>query len=520
MYLLPLWAEVIPTDPADAFGPLAAAPRGGWAKTKGPRRRERAHVVALLAPNAPPGRLARLAVKLPSPFDGLPKKKPSTNSANDTDSGQAGPSAGAAGLSSEVVAAKLHVVPQDGGGSYVVLDLHASSRPRAHATAGTARRKPITAASMASISTPASEDLTSFHSLTKLLASDGFPQLRTVGPAVMLIRATWLEQRAALAKEHPLSSPERRKLALPSRQQMPAAAVLSLPELERLPCGHNGELPLIAVTHCWLTESHPDPRCEHLIEIAAALQQLRQASQAFPDEVGVMLDFCSLYQWELDRPRTTLEDCAFAIALNSLQYFYAHQLVSIICITDVGNWKTPPFEERGWPNIELLLCAMIKPLDLVANGALSSSWPLFVMRGHNIALPVPVARREQMAAYLDGKIINSEGKLPSLLRAYYAAHDSAFKSVKHLDYAGRMWTDEQFLQVMQSLRMATQLRTLNLASNRINRQGATLLERAIRDSWWPSMLQITLTDNVELVSAGFATGLKDAASAVNLELVL
>jgi hypothetical protein len=99
--------------------------------------------------------------------------------------------------------------------------------------------------------------------------------------AVALLDAQWL---IGLADSGGVLAP---------RQALPAEAFLSLSEVQAATrVGWPDCLPIVCVSHCWLSPDHPDPRRDNLKRLAEALKALvrRRGRHA------VLYDFCSLHQ--------------------------------------------------------------------------------------------------------------------------------------------------------------------------------------------------------------------------------
>ena len=133
------------------------------------------------------------------------------------------------------------------------------------------------------------------------------------------------------------------------RQDMPEEAFL--PES----CLTNDDIQVIAISYCWCTSKHPDPKCFHLekavrllevflegryneqgLESEAgseeydhSLHSLHRAGYVFgpatsSTPVGVFWDFMSLPQ----EPRSEQEEALFKGALNFIAAWYGHQRVT------------------------------------------------------------------------------------------------------------------------------------------------------------------------------------------------
>ena len=98
---------------------------------------------------------------------------------------------------------------------------------------------------------------------------------------------------------------------------------------------------LVIVSYPWLTKSHPDPNKFHLKRLARVLQELKAYHKM--DELGVILDFCALWQKHAeDETRTHFQVQQFKAGLQEINTPYGHQE-----ITSVKMIKVPA--DVPWP---------------------------------------------------------------------------------------------------------------------------------------------------------------------------
>mmetsp|Transcript_42044 Transcript_42044/g.139746 ORF Transcript_42044/g.139746 Transcript_42044/m.139746 type:complete len:465 (+) Transcript_42044:342-1736(+) len=216
------------------------------------------------------------------------------------------------------------------------------------------------------------------------------PGLRLV-PPVRLLRSEWVVARAAQLRAVPAD--RRRALTLPRRQELEVlepSAYYSAEEVKALPRGpRNAGFPMavLAVSHSWESEEHPDPHGRTLLMLADAITtaQAIQVSkgpytwQTLPSRVAVFFDFCSLFQPPRAKEEPPIGEgptMALRAALTRMQVWYAHQLTTCFFVTD-GNTETAndgsrtPYHERGWPTFEYHVSAIGKAIT-------SSGWPQLV----------------------------------------------------------------------------------------------------------------------------------------------
>merc|ERR1712046_279262 len=84
---------------------------------------------------------------------------------------------------------------------------------------------------------------------------------------------------------------------------------------------------LYIVSYTWLSSDHPDPQCYHLSRLVCILKALKiHYSKYGVEEVGVALDFCSLWQKDangaMEDLRTTAQKQAFLEGLGGFNDMY------------------------------------------------------------------------------------------------------------------------------------------------------------------------------------------------------
>ena len=110
---------------------------------------------------------------------------------------------------------------------------------------------------------------------------------------IRLVRLSWL---VSLAKTE--------VAVVRRRQELPEEAFISPSELEEVAASpgflndRDNVLPIIAISHCWCTPSHPDPLGVQLKVVAAALERENEKYSEFFSEMGVFWDWTALYQKE------------------------------------------------------------------------------------------------------------------------------------------------------------------------------------------------------------------------------
>ena len=205
---------------------------------------------------------------------------------------------------------------------------------------------------------------------------------------VRLPKMSWLIQHA------------KKNDILPRRQEMPEEAFISVQELKDLygEGNNDGVLPIIAISFCWDTASHPDPRGEQLQTVAAMMEKEKEkyatASGSFKgfSEMGVFWDWLSIYQKDKDGNRTPFEQEGFRYALHeTMDLWYAHQGTTVYMLTQLpeGTTRKVGYSDSGWTTYERCSAEQIKKfylfdakwklvLDLGVEGdaAEARNWPV------------------------------------------------------------------------------------------------------------------------------------------------
>ena len=163
------------------------------------------------------------------------------------------------------------------------------------------------------------------------------------------------------------------------RQDLPAAALLDLATLRRMPSGHAG-LRVLCVSYPWLQPDHPDPKSSNLRLLARVLEVFVAEPTHYGGDActwGVFLDFCSLHQKDASGERTPNEGLLFGRALSKLSDLYSHQSAFILKITRMPDSypsgfifpegmtaNTADYYGRGWCFCESSMGNLVKPSGL------------------------------------------------------------------------------------------------------------------------------------------------------------
>ena len=205
---------------------------------------------------------------------------------------------------------------------------------------------------------------------------------------------------------------------LSRRQELPPEAFISVEELKRLygEGNRDGVLPIIAISFCWETAAHPDPRGKQLVTVATTLKREMGKYARFFSEMGVFWDWAALSQrdprlWtpacmkedadltpdeeqqkrKYEASRSEEETTGFRYALHeTMDLWYAHQGTTVYMLTELpeGTTREVGYADSGWTTYERRSAEQIKKvylyeakwklvLDLGAEDAEKSrNWPL------------------------------------------------------------------------------------------------------------------------------------------------
>ena len=98
---------------------------------------------------------------------------------------------------------------------------------------------------------------------------------------------------------------------------------------------------LVIISYAWLSKEHPDPDSFHLKRLVRILRELKNAQSQMTggqvDELGVIIDFCALWQnrgGAVDS-RTELQFKEFKDGLKEINTPYAHQDITAVKLRPV-----------------------------------------------------------------------------------------------------------------------------------------------------------------------------------------
>lgn len=273
---------------------------------------------------------------------------------------------------------------------------------------------------------------------------------------------------------------------LPSRRHLPPQAFVTCAELLQSYERRNLLLdvfPLIAVSHCWRTKEHPDPEGATTLWLQTELNR-RELDRYDFEEVGLFIDWCSLWQW----PRTPAQQASFDRALRNLNTWYAHQLTMVWCITDAqvrhGD-RTLGYNDKGWTTFERELALMAKRSKLQIKGLKSRKPP---------AEPLAFFANHR---YGDKIYTNGADRDKIVAPKFQKAAQDVLSSVTDLNYFGEPWDDASAARFGLIAPLCVSLRSLDLRYVGLTAVGlkAAILEPALREGAYKRLEELDLRGN-------------------------
>ncbi|CAK9070046.1 unnamed protein product [Durusdinium trenchii] len=334
------------------------------------------------------------------------------------------------------------------------------------------------------------------------------------GDAV-LVWGSWLVK---LAQGHPScnASASAARSVLPRRQNLPAEALCSIDEIRK-------GTPLLAVSYCWATATHPDPEASQLNLLGQLLDrwlswrqrrsdppvngpgacqdaQNQGISENLPmslapqselhgemrSDVAVLVDWCSTYQ----EPRFAAERRSSERFLQQVGRWFAHEHTTVWLLT-----KSPlgaePYSMRGWPTFEravsLLPIGSKEVLDIgqLQNTSLKSDWPSIAAECQAKRLPplTPAELRDELRQ----KHFSWSHDRELLGVLYQEVYEDVVERAIEMPLSRMKWGDLEMGQLQGTLGSCSQLQRLDLTRNRIGDSGAETLANILLQS--PRVLQ-------------------------------
>jgi len=339
--------------------------------------------------------------------------------------------------------------------------------------------------------------------------------------AVALVKASWLIKLSGAGGR------------LPRRQEVPQEVMWSADELFDGDSIRRGN-EIIAVSHSWLTQEHPDPaglQLQALAEYIVAWTRIRPG--LILPRIAVFLDWCSLTQ----EPRSEADSALFERAQEYAAIWYAHRLVRVFLLTAMPKGAatdTLPYDKRGWPAFEMALANLnvlrggeVLDFGRVESGARHQErgWPETeaamgaLVDANSRALDSttmgicafprrpPFSPKGFEKALLE-KTFSNLTDHDLVARLYEEAFEAVAGSTERLDLSDMSWGDAEVDKLAEALPGYTRLEELNLSRNRITDLGAGNLAPAIPRC--TSLKRLFLTENEIEIGFDGADRLREA----------
>jgi hypothetical protein len=249
---------------------------------------------------------------------------------------------------------------------------------------------------------------------------------------------------------------------LPRRQELPAEAAWEPVELQRLV--EQRRVQIVAVSYCWLTAEHPDPKGSQLKTVANVIDQRLDEVTIPLDDLAVFIDWGSLYQ----SSRTDEEEEAYRRGFKAVNLWYAHAQIMAWLLTVVPEGVTP-FASRGWPTFERAVSVMLtessKLLDLGKLNDTCTRWfqtcKICTMQRQPPLVP------DAFDVLLKTKQFALETDRPAVERKYAQTFHEVMASAKFLEFQALGWDPTQVACFAEAFPYCRSLTKLTLTENEV-----------------------------------------------------
>jgi hypothetical protein len=188
------------------------------------------------------------------------------------------------------------------------------------------------------------------------------------------LNAALVDNSTALVYASYLVAVDDRKEVLQHRANLPDEAFYYGPIWSEYDGQYGSGILVVAVSYLWATSEHPDPKGEHLRDLAQFLRWLMRSDRCKRTKVVVFMDWVSLY---MDHPlgsRTPEHTEAFEAGLANVQKWYAHPNSLTLLAKKKAKTREWPFNESGWPVFERAVSNMAKAKDHVLDLGAIVTW--------------------------------------------------------------------------------------------------------------------------------------------------
>jgi len=286
----------------------------------------------------------------------------------------------------------------------------------------------------------------------------------------VLIKGSWL------LRQWRQDSRGFRLLPRQEMEQMHPGSIWGVDELSQAQAASTAGI--VAISHCWLSEQHPDPSGENLGTLCRALDMMLRGSAL--QDVALFIDYCSLYQ----APRTGRQEAAYTRAIADSHLWYLHQSTRVWLLTGVPGTaeRGEAYEERAMPLLQRALADMVTgvqsaTLDLGRLKDSCQTWqdvqkacrhqrqPPLIPKAFEEVLCRQASTQKQEAVFAKHK--------------YNEAFLEAIAAAQELSFSSLDWSDVEAKKISQLLPHCRRLEKLSLHNNNISEKGVSDLVKAV-----------------------------------------
>lgn len=321
--------------------------------------------------------------------------------------------------------------------------------------------------------------------------------------SVVLISGKWLME---YGKDVPCAP-------LPSRRDLPLEAIVDVDQVraveQRLQQRRDqvnyiwelADIPksIVAISHCWLTEDHPDPDGVLLRTLTPIIDAYMKSMSMYGGEFegAFFFAWCSLFQpchvkngdghYVRQRtPHLTREQTALhQQALENMDIWYTHQQTEVWMLTQSFSGQELAYNDRGWPTWERTVAHMISDSHAVLDlGKLDNSMPVLAMA--DVRRICAVGRKLPTLPVDFNDII--QGKhftrgcqdKDRIQRNYTRNFKHAIACTTKIDYPERRLGDDAIIMLCREIMpICNNIQDISLSKNSISAVGACALGKSL-----------------------------------------
>eukprot|EP00929_Paragymnodinium_shiwhaense_P008915 TRINITY_DN112900_c0_g1_i1.p1 TRINITY_DN112900_c0_g1~~TRINITY_DN112900_c0_g1_i1.p1 ORF type:complete len:537 (+),score=133.92 TRINITY_DN112900_c0_g1_i1:63-1673(+) len=300
-----------------------------------------------------------------------------------------------------------------------------------------------------------------------------------------------LQGAIAVVKSSYFEDCEMRGLPFGRRQDISSMFIWPGPQAVQQWAKH-GKCFLCNVSYGWLSKSHPDPDGYHLKRLVRIFNEFKALWEM--QEVGVIIDFCSIWQPDGDKDNRAEEQIKLhQQSLEEICTPFGHRGVTSFILTGTPPEEPRLYHDRGWTLLETTMIDLKggdwnrwKFGNFDTHGTWANPYAFFSearLDGRKVpprpedfedALDIRRAGTEAKGCCLFSRSVD-EQRVPKLFRM-------AFKSMTcetKLVYDGVGWTDDDMHLLADLLPHYEDLEQLHLRNNKIGTAGAGRLAEVI-----------------------------------------